>query len=169
MRHGCSSPSFCCSPRSLFVATCVCPRPCCRKQDNARVIGQTMHECSRACMHGHSFGVTRPRIRARISCAARCDRCVATCANDSSSRLRCSLALLDVNVRGAERERATRACKTRPRRSSNLCSVPSRGANRRRDRPARRSRHSSDRARASRRSPRCGRLREASAAVRSLT
>ena len=165
MRHGCFSPSFGCSPRSLFVATCVCPRPCRRKQNNARVIGQTMHECSRPCAHCHSFGVTRLCRHARISCAANGDRSVATCANDSNEQTR---RVARRECPRADRGRVT-STQTLPRRSSNLCSVPSRGANRRRDRPARRSRRSSDRVPASRRSPRCGRLREASAAVRSLT
>lgn len=165
MRHGCSSPSFSCSPRSLFVATCVCPRPCCRKQNNDKHIGQTMHECERPCMRCHSFGVTRRCIRTRISCAVKCERwCVATCSNDSNAR---RVTLLDASVRERTADvRRTRKRVLTARRTCVRCVI---GASRRRERPARRSRRSWDRAQASRRAPRCGRLREALAPLRSLS
>ena len=55
------------------------------------------------------------------------------------------------------------------RRTGRSVASVRRGASRRRDRPARRSRRSSDPVPASLRAPRCGRLRGASAAVRSLS
>ena len=172
MRHGCSSPSFCCSPRSLFVATCVCPRPCCRKQDNDRRFGQTMHECARPCMHSHSFGVTRRCMRTRISCAVKCDRCVASRARTIRTRhcvvrirvARCGVR--DAHVSRGDRPKDAHVERRGGRRTCVRCVI---GASRRRDRPARRSRRSWDRARASRRAPRCGRLHEALAALRSLS
>ena len=75
------------------------------------MIGQTMHECNRPCTRSHSFGVTRRCIRARLSCAVKCDRCVATCANEFELAIALfAFALLDVGARDANVSRGGATC-----------------------------------------------------------